>query len=105
MVKTFIQRNPMSAAAAFGHLPRASVIHQDVAHRLRRNAKKMGAILPVFLLLPDQSQISLVDQRRRLQRVSHGLLMDIAPRHPAQFCVNHRRPLVERLAVTPAPAL
>ena len=82
-----------------------SVVHEDAAHDLRRDTKEVRAMLPVFIFLPEQAQIHLVDQGCRLQRVPDALLPHIAVRHPVQFGVDQRQQFIERRAVAPAPTL
>jgi hypothetical protein len=84
-------------------MSRARVVDQDVTHRLRGNAKKMSAVMKVFLFLFDQAQVRLMDQCGGLQRMSGVLLAHMTPRHLPQFVVDERHQLVERLTVTVIP--
>ncbi|MCG3159884.1 MAG: hypothetical protein JMDDDDMK_00909 [Acidobacteria bacterium] len=79
------------------------MINQYAPHRLSRDAEEMRPVLPRDVLVINQLQVSLVDQRRCLQRVSFALVAHVMVRHSAQFVVNQRHQLVERslVAVTP----
>jgi hypothetical protein len=63
----------------------------------------MRPILPLDVLVIDQPQISLVDQRRSLQRVPPTFVAHVMVRHPAQFLVNQRHQAVESALVAIAP--
>jgi hypothetical protein len=45
------------------------MIHQDAPHQLRRHRKEMASVFPVDIVVSRKAQISLVDNRRTLQRV------------------------------------
>lgn len=58
--------------------------------------KKVFAVLPLDVLLPQQSQISFVHERRRLQRVVRALVPQIASRELSQLLIDERYQLVDR---------
>jgi hypothetical protein len=47
----------------------ASVIDEDPAHHLGRNAKEVCLTVPINLTLVDEPQVHLVNERRWLQRM------------------------------------
>src|SRR5437667_6921300 len=77
-------------AAALIRLMGAGMVHKDAAHQLRGDAVELRTVLPLRVLLIDQLEVSLVDQRRRLQRVALTLSPQIVTRQPAQLAVNQR---------------
>jgi hypothetical protein len=54
------------------------------------------SILPVDLALIDETQVDLVDERRRLQRVIHALASELTGSDAAQLGIQERQELVER---------
>ena len=65
----FVERQPDRRARPFGGLALARVIDQDAPHHLRRQAEEVRPILPVDAILAGESDVGLVDERGRLQRV------------------------------------
>jgi hypothetical protein len=63
----------------------------------------VGAVLPIDLALVYQPQKRLVDQRRRLQRVTGTLAAQIAARQAAQLLIDDRRQPVVRGLIAPIP--
>jgi len=63
--------------AAFGREMRPRVIDEDAPHQLGGDAEELRAILPVGLMLVDQAQVRLVDQRRRLQSMIGSLAAQV----------------------------
>jgi len=49
------------AAAAFGSVSLARVVHQNSPHQPGRNTKKVVPILPSYLWLVHQTKIGLID--------------------------------------------
>ena len=79
------------------------VIDQDPAHHLRRNAVEVRAILPDDALLPDQSQIRLVDECRRLKGVVRPFAAEIGSRAPPELLVDQGHQFLACLEVAFAP--
>src|SRR5262249_54309976 len=79
-VKRFIERDNLAAAVAFSGQPRPSMINQNAPHRLGGDAEEVGAVLPSYVSLIYQLDVSLVRQRRRLQRVTCAFSPHIALR-------------------------
>ena len=66
------------------------VVNQNLAHRSCGHGEKMSPVLPAWIGLVGQSQISLADQRRRLQRVIGTLPAHIAMGEASEFFVDER---------------
>ena len=79
------------------------VVDEDPAHDLRGHAEEVRPILPVDLPLINQSQIHLVNERRRLQAVAGSLAPQLARGDPAELRVDERQQLIERAPVTATP--
>jgi len=75
------------AAALIGP-PGPRVVDEQPPHHLRRHGEKMGPSLPVDALLLHQLQKGLVDERRRLQRVTVALVPHEGRRAPPQLVVD-----------------
>jgi hypothetical protein len=61
--------------------------------------------LPLHILDVYESEKRFVDQRGCLKAVVRALLAEVASRLPAQFLVNKRCKLVERLLIAVTPLL
>jgi hypothetical protein len=59
-----------------------------VAHRLRGRCKKVASISPPSFPFTDQPQVRLVHERRRLQRLTRGLIRQLGRSEPPQFIIN-----------------
>ena len=79
------------------------VVNQDLAHRSGRHGKKVRPVRKAWFALVRQTQISLVDQRRRLQRVIGTLPLHIMMSETSKFLINERGQLLERSIVPMAP--
>jgi hypothetical protein len=69
----------------------SGVVHQDPTHYLSSDTEEVCTVLPFYVALVDQLHVSLMNQRRRLQRVVSSLAAQIAPRQPTQFIVDVRK--------------
>ena len=72
----------------------AGSFHKQAAHGFRCRAKKVGPVLPLVGCRPSQSQIGLVDQRRRLQILGILLPFQLTGRQAPQFVIDQRQQLV-----------
>ena len=63
----------------------------------------MRAVLPPNLPHLDESQVCLVDERRRLQRVTAPLTPNVTRGQPAQLLVDERQERLERAGVALIP--
>lgn len=71
-----------------------SVIHQNPAHHTRRNPEEMRPVCNAGHLATEETQESLVQQRRRLERVVFAVRAKSGPRQPMKFVVHQRDELV-----------
>jgi hypothetical protein len=75
---------PFTFAAVFLGFLAARVIDQDAAHGLSRRLDKMSPPVPLRILRAAyQPQVGLMDQRRRLKRLSRLFLGQLLSRQPA----------------------
>ena len=99
----FVQGHFLRAAATFLVVPRARVIHQDPPHQSRRHREKVRAVLPLDSVDIDQPEIRLVDERRRLQRVTHVLVPHVVPGEASELLIDQRRQLFQRRRIPISP--
>jgi len=99
----FVQRHSRHVTAAFAVVPRPGVIHQNTPHHPRGHRDEVSTALPLNALHLDESQISLVDERCRLQSMTRTFTLHVPTREPVQFGVHKREKPVERVALTTAP--
>src|SRR5262245_37643670 len=92
----------LDVGAAF-RITAPGMVDEDAPHRLSRDRKEMGAVLPVHALVVDQAHVSLVDQRGGLQAVAGALAFHVAVREVAKLLVHDRRQLSERALIATAP--
>ena len=71
------------------------VVDEDPPHDLCGDTKEMRPILPIDLALVDESQVHLVDERRRLQGVARPLVTKLARGNAAQLGVDEWQQLIE----------
>ena len=82
----------------------AGVVDQNQAHQPGRDPEKVRPVLkPHRLRLVEQSQISFVDQRRRLQRLAGTAPSQISSRQLVKLSINLRRQLFERVRLASSP--
>ena len=86
-------------AAAFGRRTGAGVVDHDVAHCARRHGEEMRAVVPRDLRRIDETQIGLVDECRRVQRIAALETAETTMCHQTQLVINEREEFVERAAV------
>jgi hypothetical protein len=79
------------------------VVDENAAHHPRGDAVELRAILPVDAALVDESQIHLVHERRRLQRVIATLAAQVRCRAPVQCVVDEGHQPIARLLVAGSP--
>ena len=81
----------------------AGVIDEDLAHQLGRQRKEVGPALQRHAVHIHESQVDLMNERRRLQCVPRRFAPETAARHAAQFVIHDRDQAVERRGVSLAP--
>ncbi len=79
-----------SAAAALLGSRTLGVIDQDLAHRPSGDGEEVCPVLPVWISLVGQTQISLVHQGRRLQGVIGALPLHKMMSEAPEFFVDQR---------------
>jgi hypothetical protein len=62
----FVDGHAAQTVSPFARAPPAGVIDQDPAHHPRRDAEKVGSILPIDLPLIDEPDEDLMNKGRRL---------------------------------------
>jgi hypothetical protein len=98
-IKLHLERGPSALCIAAA----SSVIHEDAPHRLRGYRVEVSSILPSHILVVDESQISLVDQRRGLQGMVGALAAHVIASQPAQLLIHKGNQPIERGLITVAP--
>jgi hypothetical protein len=84
-------------------LPR--MIDKDSAHDLRHDAEEVPATLPIDLTLIEESQVGLMNQSRRLQRVIDALMPELTHGDAPEFPVDDGQQTGERVPVALTPVL
>src|SRR5262245_45475306 len=87
-----------SVAPLVGAVP-AGVINEDSAHHLRGDAKEMSPAAPIDLTLVDQTQVHLVNKRRRFQGVVDPFAAKLAGSNVTKLRIDERQQLIERTLV------
>jgi hypothetical protein len=90
-------------AAALLIVPRARVVHEDAAHHAGGDGEKMRAVVPLDRFPVDQTDIGLVDERRRLKAVSDALPRHAAPRDSVELLMDERNQSLESALVALTP--
>jgi hypothetical protein len=98
-----IEGNLLRPAASLVRPAGSRGIHQDATHQAGTDGDELRAILPLHLPDIHQPQVHLVDERRRLQRVSVTLARHVAARETPQLAENDGQELVEGRIVALVP--
>ena len=87
-----IERLAAPAAAALEPLAVTGAIEQDPPHRLGRGGEEVAATVPrLTRIRPDETQVGLVNQRRRLERLTWILVRQSPRGQASQLVVNQRQ--------------
>lgn len=94
------QVNPFQLASVFLSFLVPGLLDEDAPHRLRSRRKEMAATIPICRP-PDihESQVGLMDERRRLQRLPGFFLSQLLSGQPTKFVIDERQQLVRRLFI------
>ena len=92
----FIEIEPVPSSRPLLHLPGAGVIDQDAAHQLGRHREEVRTVLPHGAPLIDETEIGLVHEGRRLQRVVRALAPKAQGGAPPQLAVDGGHQFVAR---------
>ena len=98
-----VQRDLCSPIRTFCRVMAASVIDQDPPHHLRGDTEKLRAVLPGDLVLTDQPDVRLVDQRGRLECVVATLVPQVGSGSPAKLAIYERQQVFARSRVSLTP--
>jgi len=79
---------PLIFPAALFATPRACVFHQNLPHHVRGDSDELRTIVPYGRLVGHEMQVGLMNESRRLQRMSGPLATQIRVRQPPQLVVN-----------------
>ena len=79
------------------------MIDEDAAHGRGCRGHEMRTRIYGDVASALQPQVSLADQRRRLQRVTRRFLAHVGRGELAQICVEHREQTLESLVVASLP--
>src|SRR5262245_7897141 len=94
-IEGFLQVEARATAPALGAQFLSSSLYQDPPHRFGCCGKEMTTAVPVLSRLDaNKANVGLVDQRRRLQRLSWLFLGQLRGRELAQLVVNQRQQLL-----------
>src|SRR5258708_30956075 len=73
----------------------SSRLHQDPSHGLGCGSKEMSAPVPLLRWArANQTQVSLMHQRRRLERMPRGFTGHFVRRQPSEFLINDRKQFI-----------
>ncbi len=81
------------------------MIHENLAHQLRRDAIEVGAVFPADGVVIDQAQVGFVYERSRLERVIAALVAEVIARQPPQLVIDDRHQLRGRIGISRPPAV
>src|SRR5438309_9101513 len=79
------------------------MIHQYVPHELRCDPEKVGAVLPLRLVLPNETKVGFVNECRALKRMVGALSPEMATRQAAQLFINQRNQRLSRARIPLTP--
>ncbi len=99
-----IELDTLAVAAALDTRLPPGLLDEDVPHCLSGRPEEMPPPFPSRITRPDETQIRLVDQRRRLQRVARRRLRHSGRRQAAKLGVHQRQQLLRRLLLPPSNA-
>jgi len=82
----------------------ACVVDQNLAHKLRSDREKMGAILPIRQVLLSQAHVCFVNQCGALQGMVGTFPLKVASGDSVEFAIDKRHQRIERGLVSVTPA-
>ena len=97
-----LQRDHRLAPATFDARSPPGVVHHNLTHCHRRDREEMAAIAPRRSCTVDQPQVCLVDERRRVERLSGLTPPQLPAGEAAQIVVNERNEAIESVVVARA---
>ena len=94
-VDLVVERDDMKLAAALECVMLAGVIDEDAPHLVRRDADKVGLVLPRDLRDVDHLQVRFVDESGRLQRMPDAFAAKVTGSEPPQLVIDQRQQLID----------
>jgi hypothetical protein len=70
---------------------------------LRRHAEELAPVLPLDATLVDESQVHLVHERGRLQRIASAFTPEVGGSAPMEVAIHQRHHAIARRNVTVSP--
>ena len=101
----FIEFDSTAAAPAFGGLPGARMVNQQLAHHTGCDGQEVRTVLESGLSRVNQLEIGLMDKGRRVQASIRDLATEAAASQPAEPVVNEGNKTVQRPGVAITPLL
>ena len=98
-----MEQDPPTRLLPFLRPMGSRVIDKDSPHHLRRNTKKLRAVLPVCAVLRRQAHVGLIDEGRRLKRMTAALTTEMRSRKATQLGIYLRHEFVARFEISPSP--
>jgi hypothetical protein len=93
----------MNVAATFSASSAARVLNQNAPHDFRSDRKKVCALFPCDAPVMSESQVALMHQVCRLQRMTGALIAQVMARLAVQLLIDEWHQRVERRLVSVAP--
>jgi hypothetical protein len=97
------ERDLLRTAATFCVGMTPSVIDQNAAHDLCGDSEEVRAVGPMNVFLIDETNVSLIDERGGLKRVTLSFPAHVTAGKPVEFVVDQRVQLVECGLIPIAP--
>jgi hypothetical protein len=94
-----IEGNLLPASPTLGCSPLAGVVNEYLSHRTGSNPKEVRPVLPIDAGVINQTEVGLVHERTRLQRVIRPLAPHQVRGKPAQLTVGDLEELIGSLAM------
>jgi hypothetical protein len=95
--------HPLHVSTPLLRRPRSSRIDEYPPHRLSGDGHEVGPVLPVDRSDVDQTQVGLVHERRRLQRMVGTLPLHEPVGKTPKLAIEVRRQAVEGASIARAP--
>ena len=86
-----LERDAVACASTLLRVAGAGSLDENLAHRVRRDGAEMRAVLPPPGLVLQETQVRLMDERRRLQRLAGPLATEITRRKAPELLVHDRQ--------------
>ncbi len=96
----FLQLNRFLTTASFQSQFAPCIFYKYAAHRLRRGAEKMSAVLPGALMIGSETQPRLVHQCRGLERLTRKFTRHLRRRESPQLLIDQGKQLLRGFEIT-----